>query len=44
MLTTVERAIALVLHDLETIWFPYAVLFKGLVQAKEPHPVSIRLG
>ena len=32
MLTTVERAIALVLHDLETIWFPYAVLFKGLVQ------------
>jgi hypothetical protein len=33
MLATVERAIALVLHDLETIQNPYAVLFKGMVQA-----------
>jgi hypothetical protein len=33
MLATVERAIALVLHDLETILYPYAVLFKGMVHA-----------
>jgi hypothetical protein len=32
MPATVERAIALVLHDLETIQNPYAVLFKGMVQ------------
>ena len=30
-----ERAIALVLHDLETIQNPYAVLFKGLVHVQE---------
>jgi len=29
----VERAIALILHDIETIQNPYAVLFKGMVQA-----------
>ena len=32
-MTTVEGAIALILHDLETILYPYAVLFKGMVQA-----------
>jgi hypothetical protein len=34
LLTTVERAIALILHGIETIQNPYAVLFKGLVQAR----------
>ena len=43
-LTTVERAIALILHSLETIQNPYAVLFKNLVQAERPPPVGIRLG
>jgi hypothetical protein len=32
LLATVERPIGLVLHDLETIYYPYTVLFKGLVQ------------
>jgi hypothetical protein len=42
---TVERAIALFLHGLETIQNPYAVLFKGLVHSDEAdHPVGIRLG
>jgi hypothetical protein len=31
---TVERAIALILHGLETIQNPYTVLFKSLVQAR----------
>jgi hypothetical protein len=30
----VERAIALILHDLETIQNPYTVLFKKLVQVR----------
>jgi len=29
-----ERTIALVLHDLETILYPYTVLFKGMVHAR----------
>jgi hypothetical protein len=32
--TTVERPFGLILHDIETILYPYAVLIKGLVQAK----------
>lgn len=35
VIATVERAIALVLHDLETIQNPYAVLFKGMVHPDE---------
>jgi hypothetical protein len=31
---TVERTIVLILHGLETIQNPYAVLLKGLVQAR----------
>jgi hypothetical protein len=32
---TVERAVALILHGLETIQNPYAVLFKALVQVRD---------